>query len=125
MKALDPQIEATILSFFLLLLKNNTDLHYHFSTNKMFCGTSGIIQKNLINAIAVMMGYNIKGEIIKAPFVAVMVDETTDVSNAAQLALVLRYVVETSVKDLFVRFEDVTSDMRADDIAALIVNFFI
>ncbi|KAL1251970.1 hypothetical protein QQF64_019766 [Cirrhinus molitorella] len=52
-----------------------------------------------------------------------MVDETTDVSNAAQLALVLRYVTDTGVKERFVRFEDVTSGKRADDIAALIVRF--
>ncbi|KAI3362824.1 hypothetical protein L3Q82_001665 [Scortum barcoo] len=52
-----------------------------------------------------------------------MVDETTDVNNAAQLALVLRYVTDTGVKEWFVTFEDVTSGRRADDIAALIVNF--
>ncbi|CAM4424981.1 unnamed protein product [Leuciscus chuanchicus] len=62
-------------------------------------------------------------EIKKAPFVAVMVDETSDVSNAAQLTLVLRYVTDASVKERFVRFEDVTSGKRADDIAALIVSF--
>ncbi|KAK0145580.1 hypothetical protein N1851_015534 [Merluccius polli] len=52
-----------------------------------------------------------------------MVDETTDASNAAQLALVLRYVTDIGVKERFVRFEDVTSGKRADDIAALIVGF--
>ncbi|CAM4596457.1 unnamed protein product [Leuciscus chuanchicus] len=106
-----------LLSF---LAENNTDLHYHLSTNKVFCGTSGTIQNDLINAIAEVMGEEIKREIKKAPFVAVMVDETTDASNAAQLALVLRYVTDTGVKERFVKFEDVTSGKRADDIAALI-----
>ena len=89
----------------------------------MFCGTSGKIQNDLINAIAEVMGEEMKREINKAPSVAVMVDETTDVSNAAQLALVLRYVTDTGVKERFVRFEDVTSGKRADDITALIVCF--
>lgn len=69
------------------------------------------------------MGEEIKREVQKAPFVAVMVDETTDVSNAAQLALVLRYVTETGVKERFITFKDVTSGKQADDIAALIVRF--
>lgn len=77
----------------------------------MFCGTSGKIQNDLINANAEVMGAEIKREINKAPFVAVMVDETTNVSNAAQLSLVLRYVTDTGVKE------------RANDIAALIVRF--
>ncbi|KAK9534312.1 hypothetical protein VZT92_009362 [Zoarces viviparus] len=38
------------------------------------------------------MGEEIRREINQAPFVAVMVDETTDVGNTAQLALVVRYV---------------------------------
>ncbi|TNN00797.1 hypothetical protein fugu_012043 [Takifugu bimaculatus] len=54
-----------------------------------------------------------------------MVDETTDASNAAQLALVLRCVTDTGVKERFVRFEDVTSGKRADDIAGLIIRFLV
>ncbi|KAK1874902.1 Zinc finger MYM-type protein 1 [Dissostichus eleginoides] len=109
-----------LLSF---LAESNTDLHYHLSTNKVFTGTSGKIQNDLIYAIAEVFGEEIKMEIKKAPFVAVMVDETTDVGNVAQLSVVLRYVTDTGVKERFVRFEDVTSGKRADDIAALIFRF--
>ncbi|KAJ0016173.1 hypothetical protein NQD34_014463 [Periophthalmus magnuspinnatus] len=52
-----------------------------------------------------------------------MVDETTDASKAAQLALVLRYVTGTGVKERFAKFADVTSGKRADDIAGLIIHF--
>lgn len=52
-----------------------------------------------------------------------MVDETTDLSNAVQLALVLRYVTDGGVKERFVRFEDATSVKRPDDIAGLIIRF--
>ncbi|XP_064847912.1 uncharacterized protein LOC135558090 [Oncorhynchus masou masou] len=67
-----------LLSF---LSESNTDLQYHLSTNKVFIGTSGKIQNDLIYAIAEVMGEEIKMEIKKAPFVAVMVDETTDQKN--------------------------------------------
>ncbi|KAK3566262.1 hypothetical protein QTP86_030551 [Hemibagrus guttatus] len=108
-----------------LIAESNTDLHYHLSTNKVFSGTSGKIQNDLITAIAEVMGEEIRSEVKKAPFVSVMVDETTDASNAAQLALVLRYVTGTGVKERFVRFEDVTGGKRADDIAGLIIGFLL
>lgn len=38
-----------------------------------------------------------------------MMDETIDVSNTSQLALVLHYVTDTSVKNRIVRFEEITS----------------
>lgn len=111
MKALSPQIPENI-----------PDLQYHLSTNKVFTGTSGKIQKDLIYAIAELMEDKIKMEIKKAPFVAVMVDET-DLGNAAQLSLTLRYVTDTGVKERFIKFEDVSRGKRADDIAALILHF--
>ncbi|KAF3834237.1 hypothetical protein F7725_025441, partial [Dissostichus mawsoni] len=53
-----------------------------------------------------LMGETIKEEISKAPFVALMLDETSDVSNAAQLSCVLRFVTDSGVKERFVKFED-------------------
>lgn len=111
------------MEFLSFLAENNADLHYHLSTNKLFCGTSGRIQNDLINAIGDVMGEEIKKEVHKAPSVAVMVDEMTDMSNTAQLALVLHYVTEAGAKERFVTYEDVTSGRRADDNAALIVRF--
>lgn len=69
------------------LAKHDKDLHYHISTNKVFRGTSGKIQNDLVSAIVELMGEEIKREIKKARFVAVIVYETTNVSTAAQLAL--------------------------------------
>ncbi|KAK9531031.1 hypothetical protein VZT92_010483 [Zoarces viviparus] len=109
-----------LLSF---VAEHDTDLHYHLSTNKVFTGTSGKIQNDLISAIGEVIGEEIRREINQAPFVAVMVDETTDVSNRAQLALMVRYVTDTGVKERFVRFDDVTGNKRADDIAALLIQF--
>ncbi|XP_077444502.1 zinc finger MYM-type protein 1-like isoform X2 [Stigmatopora argus] len=111
-----------LLSF---IAERNTDLHYHLSTNNMFSGTSGKLQNDLITAIAEVMREEIKREVDKAPFVTVMVDETTDASNAAQLALVLRYVTGRGVKERFVRFENVTSGNQANNIAGLIIQFLV
>ncbi|XP_077450922.1 uncharacterized protein LOC144069402 [Stigmatopora argus] len=68
------------------------------------------------------MEEEIRSKIKKVQFVSVMVDETTDASNAAQLALVLRYVTGKGIKERFVRFENVTSGKRADDIQFLVEN---
>lgn len=103
-----------LLSF---LAENNTELHSHLSTDKVFTGTSGKIQNDLIHAMAEVMGEEIKMEIKKAPFVAVMVGETTDVGNVAQLTLVLCWVTDTGVKEPF-DVEDVVSELMT-----LIQNF--
>lgn len=106
-----------------LIAENNTDLLYHLSTNKVCSGTSGKIQNDLITAFAEEMREEIRREVNKAPFVCVTVDETTGGNNTAQLTLVLRYVMGTGVKERFVRYEDVTSGKRADDIVGLIIQF--
>uniref|UniRef100_A0A8C7XI81 Zinc finger MYM-type protein 1-like n=1 Tax=Oryzias sinensis TaxID=183150 RepID=A0A8C7XI81_9TELE len=108
-----------------VIAESNTDLHYHLSTNEAFSGTSGKIQDDLISAIGEVVREEIRREVKKAPFVSVMVEETTDASNAAQLALALRYVTPSGVKERFVRFEDVTSGKRADDIAGLVIKFLL
>lgn len=103
------------------LAETDSDLHYHLTTNQVFCGASGRLLTDLVNAIAEAMGEKIKMEIKNAPAVAIMVDETAD--EAAQLSLVLRYVTDAVATERFVRFEDAPSDRHADRIAALVVRF--
>ncbi|KAK1903270.1 Zinc finger MYM-type protein 1 [Dissostichus eleginoides] len=50
---------------------------------------------------------SMKEELRKASFVAVMLDETTDISNVAQMSYVLRYVTEDGIKERFFKYEDV------------------
>ncbi len=64
-----------------------------------------------------------KEEVMNTPLVAVMADEITDVSNFAQLSLVLRHVMDMGVKERFFRFEDVTGDKWAEAVAARILAF--
>lgn len=106
------------------LAEHDTDLRYHLATNRVFTGTPGNMENVLIDAIAEVMAEEIKSEIRGAPFVTVMVEEPTDVGDVAQLALVLRYVTATGVKERFVKFLDVAGGRRADDLAALIFGFF-
>ncbi|KAK1894454.1 Gamma-aminobutyric acid receptor subunit rho-2 [Dissostichus eleginoides] len=111
------------LELLTFLAEYDPDLHYHLSTSKVFIGTSSQIQNDLISAVAEVMGETIKEEISKAPFVALMLDETSDVSNAAQLSCVLWFVTDSGVKERFVIFEDVTGKKRAEGVAAMALGF--
>lgn len=103
------------------LAEHDTDLHYHLTTNSVFAGTLGDLQKHLVDAVAEVMAEEIKAEVKGAPFASVLVEETTDVGKTAQLALALRYVTATGVKERFVRFAD--GARPAGDLAALIFHF--
>ncbi|KAK1886769.1 Protein Dok-7 [Dissostichus eleginoides] len=107
------------LELLTFLAEYDPDLHYHLSTSKVFIGTLSQIQNDLISAVAEVMGETIKEEISKA----LMLDETSDVSNAAQLSCVLRFVTDSGVKERFVKFEDVTGKKRAEDVAAMALGF--
>ena len=54
----------------------------------MFSGFSNIIQNDLIAAIGDVVRYDVK-EISAAPFVAAEVDESTDVTNKAQISAIM------------------------------------
>ncbi|XP_068196634.1 uncharacterized protein [Antennarius striatus] len=104
------------------LSEHDTDLHYHLSTNRAFTETPDKIQNDIIHAVSQVIVEEIKKEIKDAPFVALMVDETSDVRKDAQLALALRYVTESGVTERFVRYDEVPRGRRADDVAALIFS---
>lgn len=80
----------------------------HLESSTVFRGTSLAIQNDLIFAISGVMIKNIK------PFVAIVVDETSDCSNQSQLSTVLRYVDSTAnVQERFIGFTNVSSDKTA------------
>ncbi|KAJ4448812.1 hypothetical protein ANN_00203 [Periplaneta americana] len=81
----------------------------HLESSTVFRGTSPAIQNDLIFAISGVMIKNIKSEIEEAPFVAIVVDETSDCSNQSQLSTVLRYVNSTAnVQERFIGFTNVS-----------------
>lgn len=94
----------------------------HLATATVFTRTLGKIPNNLINDVVDILNNAIKKEVNHTKFLAVMVDETTDFSNTAQLSFVLRYVTEIGVKERFLKFENVAEKKQKHDLAALIVE---
>lgn len=68
----------------------------------------------------------IKNYINAAPFVAVEVDETSDVTIKAQISVILRYVAESEVacevREAFLGFDDVSDDRGAPTIAEYVLG---
>ena len=57
-----------------------------------FSGLSSTIQNNIIQAIDVVIGNEIKNEVENALFISIQVDETTDCAMQSQFSIILRYV---------------------------------
>ena len=93
--------------------KNLTYGNPNLETSTVFSVFSNIIQNDLIAAIDDVVRYNIK-EISAALFVAPEVDESTDVTNKADLChYVAKSEVACEVKEAFLGFDDVSNDRRA------------
>ncbi|XP_032067022.1 zinc finger MYM-type protein 1-like isoform X3 [Thamnophis elegans] len=98
----------------------------HLKTSTVFSSLSNRIQNDLIEAVSDVIRNDIKKEISATPFVAVEVDETIDVTNRAQISVILRYVAMTDakceVKEAFLGFDDVSEDRHAPAIAEYILR---
>ncbi|XP_053467751.1 uncharacterized protein LOC128599809 isoform X1 [Ictalurus furcatus] len=98
----------------------------HLETSSVFSGSSNRIQNDLIDVISDVIRNDIKREINAALFVAVEVDETTDVTDKAQISVILRYVaiseVACEVREAFLGFDDVSNDRREAAIAEYILG---
>ncbi|KAK0139561.1 Zinc finger MYM-type protein 1 [Merluccius polli] len=98
----------------------------HLKTSTVFSGLSNRIQNDLIEAVGDVIRSDIKKEIDAAPFVAVEVDETTDVTCKAQISVVLRYVANSEtaceVREAFLGFDDLSDDRRAPAIAQYVLG---
>ncbi|XP_077412732.1 zinc finger MYM-type protein 1 [Vanacampus margaritifer] len=102
-----------------LLRKYDERLDHHLESSTTFSGPSSRIQNDLIEAVASVVLNEITSEIKDASFVSILLDETTDASNLAQLSTVWRYVTkEGEVEERFVGF----SDVRADRTAAVVAE---
>uniref|UniRef100_A0A3Q2YU37 DUF4371 domain-containing protein n=1 Tax=Hippocampus comes TaxID=109280 RepID=A0A3Q2YU37_HIPCM len=87
-----------------------------------FNGFSDRIEKDLIEAVADVIRSDVKKEMKGVPFVAVQVDETTDVSNRAHVSVILRYVAKSEVKEAFLGFDDVSGDRRVPAVAEYVLG---
>ncbi|KAJ4433006.1 hypothetical protein ANN_15263 [Periplaneta americana] len=71
------------------LAKYDLTLSHLLQTSTTFRGTSNRIQNDLILAVSDVVMDNIKQELSKTSFVAIMLDETSDIMNASQLSTTL------------------------------------
>ena len=78
--------------------ENDERLARHLETSTEFSGLSNGIQNDLIEAVAEMIRTDIRSNIDEASFVAVEVEETTDVTQKAQISVIFRYASEISYK---------------------------
>ncbi|KAL4122795.1 hypothetical protein QTP88_015070 [Uroleucon formosanum] len=72
---------------------DNLSFVNHFQNSVVFRGTSKTIQNELLDCILTVARNTILMEINNSDFIAIIVDETTDIANTFQLALVFRYEI--------------------------------
>lgn len=97
----------------------------HLETSTAFSGLPNRIQNHLIKAVADVIRNNIRNEIGAALFVAAEVDETTDVTNQAQISIILCYVTKTEADcevEVFWSFDDVSEERCASAIADYVLG---
>ena len=100
-------------------LDNNLD--QHLKTSKAFLGVSSTIQNDILECALNVYRKEVVSQIEQAEFVAVIADETTDVSVQNQLSVVLRYINEGRVVERFWGFFQ-PKRVNAEGIAEVILT---
>lgn len=76
--------------------------------------SSSIIQNDIIDSIGSLITDKLKEELDQADFVALILDETSDMINKSQLSTVLRYIDQNGdVQERFLHFSDISGDRSA------------
>ncbi|CAH1101609.1 unnamed protein product [Psylliodes chrysocephalus] len=101
--------------------------HLHASNENekrnVFSGFSNRIQNDLISAIAFVLKEKMRHELHQTDFVAIMIDETPDISGKEQLCVIFRYFTESNeVVDRFMGFIDVSPDRTAEALTKIITD---
>lgn len=106
------------------LASNESIMKEHLESDAVFKGTSSEIQNELIESVNDVINEYIMDEIHKCRFLSIQADETTDVSNKAQLSVILRYVnIETAtIEERFMGFYDVSANKTAGGISSVLLN---
>ena len=84
--------------------------------------TSKSIQNELIAVIGKVICNKVIDEVKEAKFYSVIADEVTDAANRKELSLVLRYVVDDDIKEMFLHFIEVER-MTGRDLGMAILNW--
>ncbi|XP_046855171.1 zinc finger MYM-type protein 1-like [Xenia sp. Carnegie-2017] len=97
-----------------LLSAYDPTLEQHLHTATVFSGLSNRIQNDLIVAVKDVMLKAIKDEVMRSPFVAISLDETSDVKTLSQLTTIVRYVnPDGKAVERFLGFTDLSEDRTA------------
>lgn len=99
-----------------LLSREEPLLGDHFShIQRKSC--DDIIENDLIRCVTEAVNVQIMGELERAKFVSVQVDETADVSCKSQISVIFRYVVDNNVEERFMGFFDVPKTKTAAELS--------
>ncbi|XP_046860181.1 zinc finger MYM-type protein 1-like [Xenia sp. Carnegie-2017] len=97
-----------------LLSAYDPTLEQHLHTTTVFSGLSNRIQNDLIVAVKDVMLKAIKDEVMRSPFVAISLDEISDVKTLSQLTTIVGYVNPVGkAVERFLGFTDVSEDRTA------------
>lgn len=107
-----------------LLASNESIMKEHLESDAVFKGTLSDIQNELIESVNNLINEYIMDEIKICRVLSTEADETTDVSNKAQLSVILRYVnIETATTEKrFMGFYDVSTSKTAGGISNVLLN---
>ncbi|KAL4135414.1 hypothetical protein QTP88_007027 [Uroleucon formosanum] len=107
-----------------LLSSYDSILNVHLETSKIFRGTSNRIQNDLICSVNNIISTSIELEIKNTNFVAILLDETSDIKNLSQLSTTLRYVHHETEEahEHFISFVDVSADRSADGLLKHVIG---
>lgn len=97
------------------------ELKTHIMSTSCFKGTSNTIQNELLQVMFEVCQQKIFSEIKQSHFLAVIADETSDVSNIYQMAVVFRYIVENKPVERFWKFLK-PKQHNAESLAACILE---
>ena len=89
-------------------------LDKHLESSALFKGTSPHVQNDIAKALSRVIINYIKKEISYSPFVAIILDETSDITTKSQLTTVLRYIIDGKICERFIGFTDVSADRTAN-----------
>ncbi len=106
-----------------LCAKTDPLLKSHLEKSSVFSGLSNRIKNDLINSVGEILLNKVKNEINNASFVALILDETTDVTTVSQLSSGVRYATQDcEICEIFLRFTNVNTDRTAVGLTKLVFN---
>ena len=102
-----------------LVSQFDSALKSHLESNSLFNGISKTVQNEILNSMFEVCREEIQNEIKSSEFLAVMTDETSDISEKSQVVITFRYVKKGKPVERFWGFFNPV-DMTAETLASLV-----